>query len=85
MAKFQQISPISISKPILETIKIEQSDNTNNHKYYSKYHEIYDTVFDLFFTGCKLNKQKIIMILQVGFSNGIKDEYWRIVSLIESE
>lgn len=54
-AKFQYISPMSISRLVLETIKIQLSDCTDIHDYFGKHQEAYNTVGSLIGAKCKLS------------------------------
>ena len=83
--KFQHISPISISRLILEITKLRLLDCVDIHEYCSKYQEAYDSVFGLISTECELSAKRAELILQAGLLTGMENEYSGIVSMRETE
>ena len=83
--KFQHISPMSISRLILETTKLRLSDCTDIHEYCSKYQEAYDTVCGLIPTDSEIPAKGAEVLLQAGLLTGMGNEYSGIVSMMETE
>lgn len=83
--KFQHISPMSISRLILETTKLRLSDCADIHEYCSKYQEAYDSVCGLIPTECELSAKGAELILQAGLLTEMGNEYSGIVSMMETE
>ena len=83
--KFQYISPMSISRLILETTKLRLSDCTDIHEYCSKYQEAYDTVCGLIPTDSEIPAKGAEELLQAGLLTGMGNEYLGIVSMMETE
>ncbi len=82
---FQHISPISISRLILNTTKIQLSDCTNIYDYCGKYQESYDAVCSFIGDKCELPAKSAKMLLKAGFFTGMGDEYSSLISTIETE
>lgn len=62
-AKFQHISPMSISRLLLETTRIQLSECSDIHEYCGKYHEAYDAICNMIPTDCELSAKGAAMIL----------------------
>lgn len=84
-AKFQHISPMSISRLVLDTTRIRLSDCTDIYKYCSKYQEAYDSVCSLIPADFELPAKGAELLLQVGLLTGMGNEYLSIVSIMEKE
>ena len=83
--KFQHISPMSISRLILDTTKIQLSDCTDIHDYCGKYQEAYDAICSLIRDKCELSSKGAQMLLQAGLLTSMGDEYSSLISTLESE
>lgn len=84
-AKFQHISPMTISRLLLNTTRIQLSECSDMHKYGSKYQEAYNTICNMIPANCELSAKGGAMILQAGLLTGIRDEYSSLVLSMESE
>ncbi len=84
-AKFQHISPMSISRLIPDTTKIQLSDCTDIHNYCEKYQETYDAVFSLIRDKCKLLAKDAQMLIKASLLTGMGDEYSSLISTMEAE
>lgn len=61
--KFQHISPMTISRLLLDTTRIQLSECSNMHKYGSKYQEVYDAICNIILPDCELSAKGAAMIL----------------------
>lgn len=82
--KFQHISPMSISRIILDTPKIQLSNYQNIHKYYEKCQEAFDTIYSFIRNKSELSAKGTEMLLQADFLIGKSEKYSNIISTIES-
>lgn len=84
-AKFQHISPMTISRLLLDTTRIQLSECSNMHEYGSKYQEAYDAICNMIPGDCELSAKGAATILQAGLLTGMGDEYSSLVSSMGSE
>ncbi len=83
--KFQHISPMSISRLIMETMKLRLSDCKDINEYCSKYQEAFNTVCGLISTDTEIPAKVAEVLLQAGLLTGMENEYSSIVSVMETE
>lgn len=76
---------MSISKKVLEAIKIKLSDCKNIHKYTSACQETFDNVCSLTTEDSELTTKKVSMILQATLFTNMGLKYAGIVFIIESK
>lgn len=83
--RFQHVSPMSISKKLLETAKVKLSDCSDIHEYTSLYQATYDHIYSLTRKDSELSTKATGMLLQAAMLLNMGTEYAGIVSTIESE
>lgn len=83
--RFQDSSPMSISRLILDTTKVQLSECTDIHDYCGKYQEAYDTTCSLIGGQCELTAKGAEMLLQAGLLTGMGDENSNVVSMMKLE
>lgn len=84
-ARFQNVSPMSISRRIVDVIKIKLSSCKNIEEYISSYREAHDDVCNLVTEDSKMTTRAASMLLQGALLSNMGPEYAGIASTIESE
>ena len=76
---------MSISRLIMETMKLRLSDCKDIHEYCSKYQEAFGTVCGLVSTDTEISAKAAGVPLQPGLLTEMENEYSSIVSMMETE
>lgn len=84
-ARFQNVSPMNISRRIVDVTKVKLSSCKNIEEYTSSYREAYDDVCNLVSENSEMTIPAASMVLQGALLLNMGAEYAGIASTIESE
>ncbi len=76
---------MSISRLIMEIMKLRLSDCKDIHEYCSKYQEAFDTMCGFIPTDTEIHAKAAEVLLQAGIFTGMENKYSSIVSMMETE
>ena len=83
--RFQNVSPMSITRRLLEAIKIKLSDSKSMEEYTSAYREAYDDICNVTTEDSEMTTKAASMLLQGALLSNMGPEYAGIASTIESQ
>lgn len=83
--RFQNVSPMSISRRIVDATKVKLSSCKNIEEYTSSYREAYDEVCNLVTENSEMTIRAASMVLQGALLSNMGPEYAGIASTIESK